>query len=128
MQVVVEDLTLGIPIGQCFGLLGMNGAGMCKLFTPPVSVLSSSPSLLVFDTCKFVLTFYSGKSTTLGVLSADIEPTAGEIYLNSFNLLTNPRLSHNILLLYILPPLPPPSLPSFLPFFLPLFLLPLIIY
>lgn len=56
-KVAVQNLTLGIPQGQCFGLLGMNGAG---------------------------------KSTTLAALSGDTVPTAGEIYLNSYNLLTDP--------------------------------------
>lgn len=51
-------MSLGIPMGQCFGLLGMNGAG---------------------------------KSTTLGVLSGDIAPTTGDVYLNGYNLLTDPR-------------------------------------
>ncbi len=27
VKVAVKNLTLGIPRGQCFGLLGMNGAG-----------------------------------------------------------------------------------------------------
>ncbi len=27
IKVAVKNLTLGIPRGQCFGLLGMNGAG-----------------------------------------------------------------------------------------------------
>lgn len=56
-KVAVQNLTLSIPQGQCFGLLGMNGAG---------------------------------KSTTLAALSGDTVPTAGDIHLNGYNLLTNP--------------------------------------
>jgi len=57
IKVAVKNLTLGIASGECFGLLGMNGAG---------------------------------KSTTLGALSGDIQPTQGDIWLNGFNLQTNP--------------------------------------
>jgi len=58
IKVAVKNLTLGIAKGECFGLLGMNGAG---------------------------------KSTSLGAMSGDITPTAGEIWLNGYNLASNPH-------------------------------------
>jgi len=58
IKVAVKNLTLGIPRSECFGLLGMNGAG---------------------------------KSTTLGAMSGDIQPTSGEIWLNDFNLAADPN-------------------------------------
>jgi ABC-type multidrug transport system fused ATPase/permease subunit len=30
-KLAVNNMSLGIPPGQCFGLLGINGAGMCNL-------------------------------------------------------------------------------------------------
>lgn len=38
----------------------------------------------------------------MGVLSADVEPTAGEIFINGFNLLTDPRYVIKFLLFLIL--------------------------
>lgn len=58
IKIAVKNVTLGIPRSECFGLLGMNGAG---------------------------------KSTTLGALSGDIQPTQGEIWLNGYNLTTHPK-------------------------------------
>eukprot|EP01113_Clastostelium_recurvatum_P037818 TRINITY_DN556_c1_g1_i1.p1 TRINITY_DN556_c1_g1~~TRINITY_DN556_c1_g1_i1.p1 ORF type:complete len:1777 (-),score=529.48 TRINITY_DN556_c1_g1_i1:1681-6783(-) len=54
-MVAVNHVSLGIPRSECFGLLGMNGAG---------------------------------KSTTLGMLSGNIEPTSGEVNLNGFDLIS----------------------------------------
>eukprot|EP01112_Ceratiomyxa_fruticulosa_P004824 TRINITY_DN15382_c0_g1_i1.p1 TRINITY_DN15382_c0_g1~~TRINITY_DN15382_c0_g1_i1.p1 ORF type:complete len:935 (-),score=191.03 TRINITY_DN15382_c0_g1_i1:10-2565(-) len=58
--VAVHSLSFGVPNGQCFGLLGMNGAG---------------------------------KSTTLGMLSGEINPTSGNIQLNGFNLANQRELA-----------------------------------
>eukprot|EP01038_Epipyxis_sp_PR26KG_P008312 gene8312-11246_t len=52
----VKGVSLGIPNGECFGLLGINGAG---------------------------------KSTTLGILSGDILPSAGQARLAGLDLLTD---------------------------------------
>jgi len=52
----VKGVSLGIPNGECFGLLGINGAG---------------------------------KSTTLGILSGDIFPSAGQATLSGLDLLTD---------------------------------------
>lgn len=51
--VAVEDISFGLNYGECFALLGVNGAG---------------------------------KSTTFKSLTADTEPTSGEITIAGFNI------------------------------------------
>ena len=53
--VAVEDISFGLNYGECFALLGVNGAG---------------------------------KSTTFKSLTADTEPTSGEITIAGYNIQT----------------------------------------
>lgn len=56
----MKNFTLGIGRGECFGLLGMNGASKVNNLIPI--------------------------STTLAALSGDVVPAQGEIWLNGYNL------------------------------------------
>ena len=61
VKVAVADLSLGIPAGQCFGLLGENGAG---------------------------------KTTTCHVLLALYPPSAGQAFVNGWNVETEADAVH----------------------------------
>jgi ABC-type multidrug transport system ATPase subunit len=56
----VNKVSLGIPLGQCFGLLGINGAG---------------------------------KTTMLGMLTAEFPSTSGDAILDGFSVTTQPELT-----------------------------------
>eukprot|EP00736_Rhodelphis_marinus_P014162 Rmarinus@m.10137 len=51
-KVAVHDLWLGVPVGECFGFLGINGAG---------------------------------KSTTMNMLTGDLQPTSGSASINGYD-------------------------------------------
>jgi len=57
-KVAVNNMSLGIPPGQCFGLLGINGAG---------------------------------KTTAMGMLTAEFPPTSGDATLAGFSVLNEPE-------------------------------------
>ena len=57
----VRGLSLGIPKGECFGLLGVNG----------------EQETVFFRACLINVTLGAGKTTTFNMLTGDIRPSSG---------------------------------------------------
>jgi ATP-binding cassette subfamily A (ABC1) protein 3 len=82
-KVAVNGLSIGIPAGQCFGLLGINGAG--KLMIDSVVWVH----VVKYD----ILTFHlpTGKTTTMGILTAEFPPTSGDATLATYSVTSQPE-------------------------------------
>ena len=76
-KVAVNDLSLGIPSGECFGLLGTNGTPFGSFSGLP-SAISLKDALNHF--CRIILTG-AGKTTTLGILTGEFPPSGGDVLL-----------------------------------------------
>lgn len=82
-KVAVNDLSLGIPSGECFGLLGTNGTHVLfvSCFTWRHSLKHSLPYLYLTG---------AGKTTTLGILTGEFPPSGGDVLLAGRSLVRHP--------------------------------------
>lgn len=101
----VQNLSLGIPRGQVFGFLGINGAGQlglvaawqahmfdrvvdshsCSFPHPSLSGSLSSVLLCSRALSSVFLLSLSGKTTSMKMLSGDIPITKGRAFINGFS-------------------------------------------
>ena len=96
----VKDVYFGIPAGQCFGFLGVNGAGQqththtYTVETVHVAVVASfsafflrSPLFLfLILRCRVSPCFLSGKTTTLKIMTGDVTPTQGQAFIGGYSI------------------------------------------
>jgi ATP-binding cassette subfamily A (ABC1) protein 1 len=88
-KVAVNNLSLGIPPGQCFGLLGINGAGcvttwrMIAVNFANVSNVCAVPN----PTCSC----RNRKTTVMGILTGEFPPSSGDATLAGYSVTMEPE-------------------------------------
>ena len=101
-KAAVEGISLAIPNGECFGLLGTNGESariwteatlglpphlvLCSCSLDPISVPSLPPSLPLS-----LLIPGAGKTTTFSIITGDIPMTEGTASISGFDIRTHLR-------------------------------------
>ena len=87
-KIAVNGMSLGVPHGECFGLLGINGTyTVCCipfLFRVTLYFVSHSAPPLFAQTG-------AGKTTTLQMLTAEFPPTSGDATLAGFSVTKQPE-------------------------------------
>lgn len=82
-KVAVDNLTLGIAPGECFGLLGINGKAYLRH-------VHSSKEFFCCSLLRMSPTG-AGKTTTMGLLTAEFPPTSGDAILGGFSVSNEPQ-------------------------------------
>jgi ATP-binding cassette subfamily A (ABC1) protein 3 len=93
----VDFMSLGIPAGQCFGLLGINGAGrpqQGRLNVAGARMIRIVSMLAMNQIKLFVLLCITpnltGKTTCMAMLTAEFPPSSGDAILASFSVSNEP--------------------------------------
>lgn len=89
----VRGVSLGIPNGECFGLLGINGAGKVILVGWVIcfnwaGCLDASVGLT--DSLPHTYTYTQTQTTTLSILTAEFPPSSGTVRLGGYDIADNP--------------------------------------
>ena len=92
-KVAVNNLSLGVSPGECFGLLGINGEYSTKLLLLyfgrwNLQDCFSASHLLFWVNLTFL---GAGKTTAMGMLTAEFPPTSGDAVLAGFSVTQEPQ-------------------------------------
>ena len=88
----VRGVSIGIPIGECFGLLGINVRGDCatvRLCDCATKLISCPPHTPPSHPTPRRARQGAGKSSCLNMLSGEFRPTSGEAFLEGLSLATD---------------------------------------
>lgn len=83
-KLAVDNLSLGIAPGECFGLLGINGRSRIYLYCEWSFCMCSL-------SCDASTRTGAGKTTVMGLLTAEFPPTSGDATLCGFSVSREPQ-------------------------------------